>query len=231
MTDSTFNNWDPQGFATDAQYQRCIRWYTSGHIEGDVLDVGCGSRIYCDLTKATSWTGLDVSDRMVSSIDFNDNVERRKIQIGDVREMPLESESFDTVTAFFLLHHLARKNKKASMDEVKKAYRDIFRVLKPGGKLIVAENCPGPAEAPYHALFSLLYPLAFCFFDTELPYFWSAKTHQSFASTAGFINPGGYVHVPIVESIFQPVIGKTTPSFLNGAWIQKMTVFVFEKPS
>lgn len=153
---------------------------------------------------------------MMNSVKFVDSVANKSMNLGDVRHIPADNEQYDCVTAFSLLHHLARKNKTESGEQVASAYKEIFRVLKLGGVLVVAENCPGPLEWPYHLCFSAFYPLALKLFDTELPYFWPAKQHQRFANDAGFDNSQGYVHVPIVESVFQPVIGMSTPPLLNG---------------
>lgn len=226
---NTFEDWNPDGFAQDAQYQRTIRTFTSDLISGDILDVGCGSRIFYSLEKANSWTGIDISERMLSSIEFTDKIENKKIMQGDVLNLPFEDGSFDTVTSCFLLHHLARNNKKTSAERVQKAFDEIFRVLRPDGRLIVAENCSGPVEAPYHFFFGPIYYLALKFFKTEMPYFWKPKHFIAFGKKAGFNENPLYIHVPIVESVYQPIAGFSTPAVLNGDLIQKMTVFEFKK--
>ena len=226
---SRFNDWDPDAFDRGASWQKTIRAFTAENIAGDVLDIGCGSRVYYDLRSASSWTGLDVAERMLNSVQFVDKPKKSKFILGDARDIPVPPNTYDTVIACFLLHHLAKENRSKSFMEVSKAYEEAFRVLRPGGRFVVAENCPGPLEIPYHACFSVLYPLVLSIFDVELPYFWAAKTHRKMSSNAGFLNESGYVHVPIVEPVYQPVIGRPTPAFLNGDLIQKMTLFIFEK--
>jgi len=229
QTPNTFENWNPDGFAQGAQYQRTIRTFTSGLISGDVLDVGCGSRIFYSLENTDTWTGIDISERMLSSIEFTDEIEDKKMLQGDVLDIPFEDGTFDTVTSCFLLHHLARTNKHISAERVQKAFHEIFRVLRPGGCLIVAENCRGHLEAPYHLFFTPIYYLALKFFKTEMPYFWKPKHFIAFGKEAGFCDNPLYVHVPIVESVYQPIAGFSTPAILNGDLIQKMTVFEFIK--
>lgn len=225
---NTFEAWEPDKFAKDARYMRTIKSFTSGQIHGDVLDVGCGSRIFCELSRASTWTGLDISNRMLDSIHFSEEFTNKKIMQGDVLDLPFEDDSFDTVTAFFLLHHLGLKNKKQSAERVQKAFREISRVLRKDGRLIVAENCPGPIEAPYHLLFSPIFALGKTFFKTDMPYFWKPRAFLAFAEAAGFKPQAPYVHVPIVESIYQPATKITTPAFLNSNLIQKMTIFDFQ---
>ncbi len=230
--ENTFENWNPDGFARDAQYQRTIRAFSADLICGDVLDVGCGSRIYYNLKNANSWTGVDISQRMLDGIDFrlSGEIDERRIMQGDVLDLPFETESHDTVVACFLLHHLAKDNKRLSAERVQLAFDEFFRVLRPGGRLVVAENCRGPLEIPYHLFFSPIYYLALKLRNTEMPYFWKPKHYVSFSRTAGFQDKPLYVHIPIVEGMYQPVTRIVTPPILNSELIQKMTLFEFVKP-
>lgn len=227
--ESSFESWDPDKFAHRAQYQKTLRTFSSSLIHGDVLDVGCGSRIYYDLQHTHSWTGIDVSKRMIDGIVFEDEVENKQIMQGDVLDMSFDDGVFDTVIANFLLHHLARGNRTNSAKRVQKAFDEVFRVLRPGGRFVIAENCQGPLEIPYHLLFSPLYHLAYKLKKIELPYFWKTKNFVHFGAKAGFQLQPLYVHIPIVESIYQPVTGVKTPAFMNGPLIQKMTLFEFVK--
>lgn len=227
---SAFEDWDPNPFARDALYQRTIRSFTTGLVRGDVLDVGCGSRIFYNLTDARSWTGLDISKRMLSGIEFVEPIEDKRILQGDMLDMTFPASSFDTVVAFFLLHHLGRNNKAMSAARVQTAFNEVFRVLKPGGRFLVAENCRGPLEAPYHWLFPVIYPLSQKLFGTEAPYFWKRNHYLRFGRSAGFVNPALFATIPIVERIYQPVFKISIPPILSHDLIQKMTVFEFIKP-
>lgn len=229
LKSNTFENWNPDRFGRGAQYQSTIRAFSADMISGDILDVGCGSRVFYDLQKVNSWTGLDVSEKMLSGIEFVDNIENTKILKGDILDAPIADHSFDTVIAFFLLHHLAHKNRKISEQRVQKAFHEFFRLLRPGGRLIIAENCRGPLEAPYHLMFSTIYSLSLKFLKMQMPYFWKAKHFEGFGNKSGFAKKPVYVHVPIVESVYQPILGISTPALLNSDLIQKMTLFEFRK--
>ncbi len=223
-----FEHWNPGMFNRDALYQRTIRTFTGALISGNVLDVGCGSRIFCDLRQAGSWTGIDISERMLSGIEFIDDVSEKRVCQGDVLDLEFSDDSFDTVTALFLLHHLGRDNRRESAERVQQAFREIYRVLKPGGNFLLAENCRGFLEAPYHWLYPAFYYLGKRFARTELPYFWKHQHYSHFGACAGFAETV-FIHVPIRERIYQPVLNISIPPVFSHDFIQKMTVFNFVK--
>lgn len=114
--------------------------------QGDhVLDVACGTGIlarvaYQQVGETGSVTGLDVNAGMLS-------VAKRKNadidwQLGNVESMPFEDDTFDVIVSQYGMMFF--ENKKTAVNE-------MVRVLKPGGKLIVAvwdtlENTPGYAS-------------------------------------------------------------------------------------
>lgn len=60
------------------------------------------------------------------------------IKVEDVREkLPYESKSFDFVYARLVLHYLAKP-------ELEKALHELFRILKPSGKLFVVDRGKDP---------------------------------------------------------------------------------------
>ncbi len=103
-----------------------------------VLDVGAGTgRLSVQLAKAGAQvTALDVSANMLELIKRKNN----KIQttVADAENLPFEKESFDVVTAAFLIVHL--KDPTRFFDEV-------YRVLKDGGTFVVTNiNQKDPPE-------------------------------------------------------------------------------------
>lgn len=68
------------------------------------------------------------------------------LQNGDVRHMPYPDEFFDTVLLISILEHLPP-------DDLHQAFREIYRVLKPGGQMVYGV----PVERPFMvAMFRLL---------------------------------------------------------------------------
>lgn len=94
----------------------------SEHYKGRVLDVGCGSMPYESIIKknAQEYVGLDRH----KAVENKDN-----FVLGTAESLPFSDESFDTVTAFQLLEHLPQPSA---------FIKEAYRVLKPGGKIIVS---------------------------------------------------------------------------------------------
>lgn len=96
-----------------------------------VLDIGCGTgKLTQALSVESGVVGLDISEEMLWHIP--DGV---PAILCDVRDMSvLRSEQFDCVTARMVFHHLT--------DGLSDAIRECHRVLRPGGKLVIAEGIP-----------------------------------------------------------------------------------------
>ncbi|MDI6754907.1 MAG: class I SAM-dependent methyltransferase [Thermodesulfobacteriota bacterium] len=104
----------------------------------NILDIGCGEGELCNyLAKHTGKriTGLDVSGagfrkakRMAHKIKVPNLIECVEGDVGNM--VCFEGDEFDAVTMAYTLHHV---------NEEKKALFEIKRILKPGGRLIVAD--------------------------------------------------------------------------------------------
>jgi ubiquinone/menaquinone biosynthesis C-methylase UbiE len=58
-------------------------------------------------------------------------------QVGYAQDLPFADNSFDAVACILVLHHVAA-------DDQLKAAAEMHRVLKPGGRLLIAEFQAGP---------------------------------------------------------------------------------------
>lgn len=100
------------------------------------LDVGCGyGRIAREIVAANPSVfidGIDISSNFVDQ--FNANIKSKgKAKVGNVKELPYKSDLFDVVIVVVTFMYLEKKK-----DQIK-AMKEIFRVLKKGGKLIIIE--------------------------------------------------------------------------------------------
>lgn len=114
-----------------------------------VLDVGCATGRLLErlaLAGVRSLAGSDLAPRIVEVARAK--LRRRGFE-ADLRaadaesELPWPADSFDTVTLTGVLHHFVRPGS---------AFAEMERVLRPGGRLIVADACFFP---PVREFFNL----------------------------------------------------------------------------
>jgi ubiquinone/menaquinone biosynthesis C-methylase UbiE len=104
-----------------------------------ILDVGCGTGNLTLTAKryagpTGSVTGIDASPEMIGKARANSTRTgiEAVFEIGLVEKIPFPAASFDVVMNRLMIHHLP--------DDLKRqAFVEIFRVLKPGGLLFVAD--------------------------------------------------------------------------------------------
>ena len=101
------------------------------------LDVGCGSGILIkyllEANRGMKLCGLDITPQMVEvakrKFASNQSVE---ITLGSAVKMPYKNNSFDYVTCASSFHH---------HPDPLKSVKEMVRVLKPGGKLLILDMC------------------------------------------------------------------------------------------
>jgi len=109
-----------------------------------VLDVGTGTGVVAlqaaaRLAAASRVVGIDISEEMLATarakaarLPYADRIELRRL---DVQALDLADASFDVVVSLFALHHLP---------DPAGAFRQMYRVLRPGGRLAVAFGAGPP---------------------------------------------------------------------------------------
>lgn len=96
------------------------------------LDVGCGLGY---LVKEAEEEGIDAYGIEISEHALSNAVIKGKIIQASITNIPFSNESFDVVSAIDVLEHIHPR-------EVLKAVSEIYRVLKPGGLLIITTPNP-----------------------------------------------------------------------------------------
>lgn len=111
----------------------------AGIKQGDhVLDLGSGAGNDCFVARAIvgktgKVTGLDLTEQMVSKARENCkklNYSNVEFVVGDIESMPFSEKIFDVVISNCVLNLVPDKSK---------AFKEIFRVLKPGAHFCVSD--------------------------------------------------------------------------------------------
>jgi ubiquinone/menaquinone biosynthesis C-methylase UbiE len=119
------------------------------HLRGDerVLDMGCGRGAVLNaiakrlasghVTGIDLWSTKDqsgnASDVTTRNATLEGVLERVTIDTGDMRSLPFADGSFDLVVSSLAIHNIRGRLDRA------KAVAEAWRVLKPGGRLLIAD--------------------------------------------------------------------------------------------
>ena len=122
--------------AFNAHYDRPAVLAALGPVHGlRVLDAACGPGIYADiLTRAgAEVSGFDASVRMVELAQqrLGDGADLQVAVLG--RPLPYGDEAFDRAVCALAIHYVADRPA---------AFAELFRVLRPGGALVVSTQHP-----------------------------------------------------------------------------------------
>ncbi len=108
------------------------------HPKGTLADVGCGPGYLAALVsrryRQLRVIGLDIDGEMVriarQSLASNDTNGTLDFLVGDVQRLPFKDRSIDFVLSTASLHHWL---------DAREALREVYRVLKPGGRFLFAD--------------------------------------------------------------------------------------------
>ena len=139
-----------------------------------VLDLCCGTGDWtlqlADNLKADI-TGLDFSENMLAvAREKTENFGNINLVQGDATDLPYEDNTFDIVTIGFGLRNLP---------DYQKGIREFYRVLKPGGQLVVLET-----SNPENPLINFGFKI---YFSKIMP-FLGQKIAGSGKNTLGYMN-------------------------------------------
>ncbi len=107
-----------------------------------VLDVGCGTgtlamEVARSVGRAGRVAGIDPGTQQIARARAK--AARRHVpidfQIGVIEQLPFSDQTFDVVLSTIMMHHLPNSLKRQGLAE-------IVRVLKPGGRLVIADFTP-----------------------------------------------------------------------------------------
>ncbi len=143
-----FENWFcSTGFWRGFTQKRLLPWVVSGATLGEhVLELGAGPGAgTAELRRrASRVTSLEYSHAFVLALAGRDIGANGGVLQGDAAALPFPEESFSSAIAILMLHHLR------SSEQQEWAFREVFRVLRPGGMFFVFEIEDGWLQRAIH---------------------------------------------------------------------------------
>jgi len=104
---------------------------------GRLLDVSCGTGELAGRLAERGWhvVGLDLCERMLRLARFKSNGDTGSVRLtaGDSEHLPFPGAHFDIVTCANSFHHYPHQQS---------VVREMFRVLRPGGRLLLLDGWP-----------------------------------------------------------------------------------------
>jgi SAM-dependent methyltransferase len=121
---------------------RIVQWSQAGS-EDTVLDVACGPGLLaCAFARVVKHaTGIDITPAMLEQarkLQQEQGLANVSWQQGDVASLPYPDGHFSIVSTRFVFHHL---------EEPLIVLREMKRVCKPGGRVVVADMAPAAEKA------------------------------------------------------------------------------------
>jgi len=147
-------------------------------VNSSLLDVGCGWGLLLTHLSASGRNlklyGIDISPLMVSTAKSAfKNVKNVEILEGSADNLPYEDNMFDYVTCILSFHH---------HPDSLKSLKEMHRVLKPHGKLILLDQCNNGL------LRKLLLKIVDLFFQEKDTHIYAKEEMLEMFSRTGFIN-------------------------------------------
>ena len=145
-----------------------------------LLDVGCGTgtlAILASKVTGAAVSGLDPAPRQIEWARKKARGLRRRIDFrqGTIESIPFDDESLDAVTSTLMMHHLP-------IDLQARGLAELARVLKPGGRIVIADFSHSNKGHDAPDLIGLVGAAGFADIETEHVEFrkaahgWSAAT-------------------------------------------------------
>lgn len=146
------NYWEGHNFKTLPDFSfkwPAIRKFIPKTKEIKILDFGCGPGILINAMKKVNskakYTGIDVSDKAISQAKKR-HPDSKFFTVADGQKLPLKDKSVDFIISTDVIEHVYN---------TKKAFEEFYRVLKPGGKILLT--------TPYHGLLKNIVIVFFAF--------------------------------------------------------------------
>jgi SAM-dependent methyltransferase len=135
------------GYWRRVTQERVLPWVISGASLGDhVLEIGAGAGAATQELRrlALRVTSLEWSHAFAADLAARDHNGKGGVLRGDAASLPFANDSFSSAIAVLVLHHLR------SSEEQDRAFREIYRVLRPAGVFFALEIPDGWLQRAIH---------------------------------------------------------------------------------
>jgi len=126
-----FADYDRFRYQNERHLPACIE---SLNVAGKrVLEIGLGEGSDAErlIRAGAEWSGVDLTSESVARVRARmtlRDLRYKELRQGSVLDLPFDNETFDLVFSHGVLHHVP---------DIRKAQTEIYRVLRPGGELVV----------------------------------------------------------------------------------------------
>ncbi|NJN15793.1 MAG: class I SAM-dependent methyltransferase [Oscillochloris sp.] len=119
------------------QSMRCGAVHRAARKPGTILDIGCATGIFLDGMRRRGWqtVGIEPSEH---AADYARNRLGLEVYTGRLEDVALPEAGFDAISMWDVLEHV---------HEPQRVLREVARLLRPGGRLILSLPNPDSLEA------------------------------------------------------------------------------------
>jgi ubiquinone/menaquinone biosynthesis C-methylase UbiE len=160
-----------------------------------VLEIGCGNgngtKLIKKYFKPKEIYGIDLDPKMIEIAQKKQKAEGVFFTVGDAAKLPYKDQMFDAVFDFGVIHHIAAW---------KECLKEVKRVLKPGGQLIIEDVSIETFENPLGRFFRKFFnhPYGTMYKRGE---FFGFLEHQGWHITSRkVLNPVGFEYFIVVAA-------------------------------
>ena len=128
---------NPDGSREKEIYSLIKKWIDKVNPK-QVVDIGCGQGICSTfIDSKINYVGVDLSEELIARAGKLYQAPNRKFLVGNAYNIPLDDSSSEAAISIWVWSHLA---------DLEKAAKEMYRILKPGGKFLIITANPDTYE-------------------------------------------------------------------------------------